>query len=443
MIPALLRNARVFPFFFPILLLGEISPLGAYSTGPPPGRTGAPGELTCRDVCHSSFALNSGPGQLRIEVPSSYQPEQKYRLRVILFQTGQSRWGFQLTARTSTNKQAGSFSPIGPETQVITGSVGGSQFQYIEHTSSGTFPGRSATETNPVIWEVDWTAPAKGSGTVTFYLAGNAANGDGFNSGDYIYTTTVMSTENHPPVATDDTVTTTEDTATDIPVLANDLDPDGDPLSVTLVTQPSFGIATLNPDNTIKYLPFSNFNGTDTFTYALSDGKGGTDVGTVVIVVTSINDPPEAKEDLAKTAEDSAVDIPVLANDTDPEGDTLEIVGITQGTYGLVEIHPGSTVRYTPQPGFLGEDRFTYTISDGKGGESTGIVRVVVVFILGDANLDGEFNPQDLVEMLRLYLGIVTLPPPGSTKQKAIDADGNSLFNGQDLNLFFRHLLGL
>lgn len=326
---------------------------------------------------------------------------------------------------------------------MITGFVEGSQFQYVEHTSLGTFLGRSATETNPVIWEVDWIAPPKGARAVTFYSAGNAANGNGSSSGDYIYTASAISTENHPPVATDDTVTTTEDTTVDIPVLANDSDADKDPLSVTIVTQPSFGMAILNPDHTIKYLPLSNFNGTDTFTYALSDGKGGTDIGTVTVTVTPVNDPPEAKEDSARTAEDSAVNIPVLFNDTDPEGDLLEIVRVTQGAYGLVEIRPGGIVRYTPNPGFLGEDTFTYTVSDGKGEEGTGSVRVTVVFILGDANLDGEFNTQDLAEMLRLYLGILTLPPPGSVKQRAIDADGNFLFNGQDLNTFFRRLLGL
>ena len=68
-------------------------------------------------------------------------------------------------------------------------------------------------------------------------------------------------------------------------MLANDSDPDGDPLTVTGVTDPPNGTATINPDNTVTYRPECGFLGTDTFTYTIDDGQGGTDTGVVTVRV--------------------------------------------------------------------------------------------------------------------------------------------------------------
>lgn len=93
---------------------------------------------------------------------------------------------------------------------------------------------------------------------------------------------------NNPPDAFDDSSTTSRNTAVVIPVLANDTDPDGDPLSVTHVQSPSDqgGIVTNNGD-TVTYTPPNEFEGTDTFTYTIGDGQGGTDTASVTITVTS------------------------------------------------------------------------------------------------------------------------------------------------------------
>ena len=102
-------------------------------------------------------------------------------------------------------------------------------------------------------------------------------------------TVTVAPPPNAPPVAEDDSSTTWESSAVTIEVLANDTDSDGDPLSVSDVTQPSNGTATLNPDDTVTYTPGAGFAGSDSFTYTISDGQGGADSGTVSI---SVNDDP-------------------------------------------------------------------------------------------------------------------------------------------------------
>ncbi len=91
---------------------------------------------------------------------------------------------------------------------------------------------------------------------------------------------------NDAPTAVNDTETMDEDSTVDINVLSNDDDVDGDPLTVTDVTnQPSNGTTTINHDNTITYTPNTNFNGVDTFAYQISDGNGGTSTATVTVNV--------------------------------------------------------------------------------------------------------------------------------------------------------------
>jgi 3-phytase len=114
---------------------------------------------------------------------------------------------------------------------------------------------------------------------------------------DYRKPHMVRTSTNNPPVATDDTDRATdEDTPVVVHVLSNDpADPDGDPLRVVSVTQPSHGSATLNKaDNSVTYTPHANFNGADSFTYTISDGRGGRDTATVNMTVRPVSDPPVA-----------------------------------------------------------------------------------------------------------------------------------------------------
>ncbi|HEY3567701.1 MAG TPA: Ig-like domain-containing protein [Thermoanaerobaculia bacterium] len=183
---------------------------------------------------------------------------------------------------------------------------------------------------------------------------------------------------NHPPVAVNDSATVAEDSQTDVAVLANDTDPDNDPLTVASVAQGSHGAVVINPNQTVQYTPAANYNGPDSFTYTISDGHGGTATGTVAINVSSVDDAPIANPDSASVAEDGTVSIPVLANDADPEGDILTVTAVTQGTHGAAVINPDKTVQYTPSANYNGPDSFTYTISDGHGGTATGTVAINV-----------------------------------------------------------------
>jgi len=122
-------------------------------------------------------------------------------------------------------------------------------------------------------------------------------------------------------------------------------------------------------------------NGTVSFTVA-PNTTGTARVGTLTVAgrnVTITQDAaPTANNDSATTDEDTPVDINVLANDTEPDGDTLSVIAVTQGTNGTVSINPNKTVHYAAALNFFGNDSFTYTIDDGHGGQSTATVSVTV-----------------------------------------------------------------
>ncbi|GIU81606.1 MAG: hypothetical protein D6687_07725 [Acidobacteria bacterium] len=160
--------------------------ISAFSSGPPPSYTGAPGEFNCTE-CHSG-EVNSGPGVLTISgVPSNYVPNKQYQITVTLSQQGAVLFGFQLTAIDNQGRQAGSFSliPQPPQqTQIVQGSVGGNQRFYVQHTSAGTIPTQFDTKS----WTFIWNSPSSQIGRVRFFFAGNAADGNGSAGGDSIYT---------------------------------------------------------------------------------------------------------------------------------------------------------------------------------------------------------------------------------------------------------------
>ena len=196
-------------------------------------------------------------------------------------------------------------------------------------------------------------------------------------------------TPNVDPKAETDTLTIKEDTAGTVNVIANDMDAEGDTLSVTAVSEPSNGTAEIVEGSMteVTYTPKTNFHGTDSFTYEVSDGYGGTDTGTVDVTITPVNDAPVATNDIFTVLENaSATSLNVIANDIDVDGDTLsisvvnEVAVISSPSNGAAVIKPGSTteIMYTPKGNFRGSDSFTYEVSDGNGGTDTGTVDVTI-----------------------------------------------------------------
>ena len=186
-----------------------------------------------------------------------------------------------------------------------------------------------------------------------------------------------MLPSNDPPVATDDAAATTAGSAVAVPVLANDSDPDGDPLSVTGSSAPANGSVTCAAAS-CTYTPAAAFTGVDTFTYTVSDGFGGTTTALVTITVgADPNSPPQPADDAASTPSGSPLSIAPLANDSDPDGDPLAITAWTAPSSGTVSCTASGCI-YTPNTGFVGTDSFSYTVDDGRGGTASATVVVSV-----------------------------------------------------------------
>src|SRR5262245_51486969 len=192
-----------------LYVLGALSvALGgsAFVEGPLPSKTGAaamggkPGEPNCTS-CHQTYdnfgqlinRLNTPGGGVKIlDLPANYEPGQTYALRVH-FATDSTasfafrRWGFEMTAvRASDGEGAGTWELMsGDNLQVVMGSGDFATRAYVEHSFDATHEGNAS----PVEWSLQWKAPDVASGTVYFFAAGNAANGNLGNDGDFIFTT--------------------------------------------------------------------------------------------------------------------------------------------------------------------------------------------------------------------------------------------------------------
>lgn len=196
------------------------------------------------------------------------------------------------------------------------------------------------------------------------------------NPGDNIDSLTLS--VNHPPVANPDSARTNAGTAVTIDVLSNDTDPDNDTLSISGFDLRSANGGTVSKAGGSKliYTPKPNFYGQDSFHYTVSDGRGASATGTVTVLVNGL---PKAVNDNATVEPGAAVNIDVLKNDSDPDGDTLSIAAFdSESAHGGTIAKTGAgTLTYTAASGFSGLDTFHYTVSDGRA-SATATVTVVV-----------------------------------------------------------------
>ncbi|WP_211251218.1 VCBS domain-containing protein [Deefgea rivuli] len=175
---------------------------------------------------------------------------------------------------------------------------------------------------------------------------------------------------------------TSEDTALTLSpaaLLANDKDPDGDVLTITSVQGATHGSVALVNGNVV-FTPAANYTGPASFTYTISDGKGGSDTATVSLQVTAVNDAPVSSNQSVNTPEDTTFNGQVIATDVDT-GDKLSYVlkAGTAPTNGTVTIDAATGAYvYKPNANYNGGDTFTVTISDGHGGTVNSVVTINV-----------------------------------------------------------------
>ena len=268
--------------------------------------------------------------------------------------------------------------------------------------------GFTGTDTFRYVLQDDTEPPLSAFGTVTIEVTEDDTNGR--------------------PDAVNDSFDAIEDVTLVVNspgVLANDSDPDDDALSVSLVTQPVNGTVTLLSNGELTYVPDPDFNGTDTFTYRLSDGDL-TDTATVLIRVESQDDAPRPEDDSYGTIVNTTLQVSaedgVLANDVDVDSSFLRsIIGLNPENGTVVLLSDGSFT-YTPDDGFVGTDSFIYAVQDDSLAPLTAF-GTVTIEVLEQGNrapnaADDEFTvPEDTT---------LTVEAPGVLENDT-DADGDSL----------------
>jgi len=304
-------------------------------------------------------------------------PAGTYYIRVTGWAGAHNNYGLQINLVTSntapianadavtTNEDAIiSFNPVTNDTDVngdvlnITAITNGTK-------GNATFSGNIITYTPNL--------NNNGSDPITYTISDGHG---GFATGTVTITITPV---NDAPIANADYITTSEDTVISFNPETNDTDVDGDILSLTSVSNGTKGSAN-RIGNIVTYTPNLNANGSDTLSYTIIDGNGGTSNGTIHITITPVNDAPVAVTDIlnATTENNGGVftSIPalfdVLANDTDAENNTLTITSVTAPLHGTASIQ-SNKILYTTNTGYSGPDSFTYTISDGQASSSVAV----------------------------------------------------------------------
>ena len=186
-------------------------------------------------------------------------------------------------------------------------------------------------------------------------------------------TLTVAAAPNRPPVATGEVFSIDEDSVLHSDqvgsLLANDSDPDGDPLHVNIVEMPAHGTLEIDGDR-FAYAPSANFFGSDAFRYSVTDGELSSDAVAATIEVRPVNDVPVAVTDLYAVVQGSTLTVEagegVLANDFDVDGQSLSAQLASAPAHGVLDLRADGGFGYVPLAGFNGRDEFSYRSSDGE-----------------------------------------------------------------------------
>ncbi len=223
---------------------------------------------------------------------------------------------------------------------------------------------------------IDFTADAATNGPVSFtYTIADTA---GLRATAKVLVVVEAPNVNRPPQAIDDQVVTATDKT--INVLANDLDPDRDPLSLTSVGTPTFGTAIRVSPLSVRYVPPAGFIGSDVFTYVVSDPSGLVSIGRVFVEVVRVAGAnPIAHNDSANVFPGESVVLNPLANDTHPDGLPISLAGSPTARSGQLVVNADQTLTFTPDSPALAVHLITYTIADSVGRTSTGQIAIAVV----------------------------------------------------------------
>ncbi len=151
-------------------------------------------------------------------------------------------------------------------------------------------------------------------------------------------------------------------------------DPDLDPLTYSVISQPENGVISGIAPNVI-YTPNTDSNGPDQFTFQVNDGELNSNIATITINIAAINDAPVAQEQSLNTAEDNALNITLTG--ADQENNLLTFVLDAQPASGVLS-GSGANITYTPNANYSGNDSFSYHVNDGEFDSTIVIISISV-----------------------------------------------------------------
>jgi bacillopeptidase F len=196
--------------------------------------------------------------------------------------------------------------------------------------------------------------------------------------------TVTVANVNDAPIAVNDAYTMNQAATLTVAapgVLANDSDPDRDPITAVMVSAPVHGTLSLAANGSFTYTPVATYSGSDTFTYQAFDGTLASNIATVTITIAPVNGPPVAGTDAYSILQDTTLSVAapgVLANDSDPEAAPLTAVLATAPTRGTLTLNANGSFTYKPNPGLTGADSFTYRAFDGAVYSAPATVSITV-----------------------------------------------------------------
>ncbi|MGO2373739.1 MAG: tandem-95 repeat protein [Pseudoalteromonas prydzensis] len=213
---------------------------------------------------------------------------------------------------------------------------------------------------------------------------------------------------NDRPVVADDSISTDEDTATTLAILANDSDVEDsgfNAANVSLENQGSgagmyeFATVSVNLDGSLAIMPNQDVNGVFSFTYTLTDSEGlSSTPATVTLTINAVNDAPVALDNSAQLQEEGSFEVNVLGNDSDVDiGDSLDVSSVTvvsAPSNGQTQVTATGAIIYTANADYFGDDSFTYTVKDSNGAVSNLATVTMTVNPVNDAPLG---IPQSLI----------------------------------------------
>ncbi len=288
--------------------------------------------------------------------------------------------GGSTTAQLTITVTGGNDAPV---------AVNGSTATNEDAPVTSTLPAATDPDGDPLTYGVGSSLPQHGTvvvnpdGTFTYTPAANFNGTDTFTytvtDGTETVTRTMTVTVNpvnDAPTGVDAAITTDKNTPA-FGKLPAGSDPDGDTLKYGVgSTRPAHGTVVVLANGKYIYTPAQGYAGSDTFTYTITDGTV-TIEKTVTVDVRPVNAKPDAKDDHVVMKPGESINVNVLGNDRDGDGDALRVAAVA-ATNGHVSVNSDGTVKFVPTPGFSGDVVITYWVSDGQGGLDTAKIYVSV-----------------------------------------------------------------